>query len=236
MGIWKKLRNKKGYTLIELIVTFVLIGIFMVSATAVMSSFMHVFARVKSISTAQNVADILLTKATGEIADGQGRKFTPLEESAADEEKKYALYIRQHQDPDGSRHDSAVFLNEEGIQVSVGMLGDILPETERAGLDESGIMDEMLLLRYCTKTVDPETGTTAADSIEYTNWYYGKPSYMGTQLTELKIEKVEEDKNIIRITVTLENSKTHYSPQTISRVVKCRNMDAGDINVVKNEY
>ena len=59
----------------------------MVSATAVMSSFMHVFARVKSISTAQNVADILLTKATGEIADGQGRKFTPLEESAADEEK-----------------------------------------------------------------------------------------------------------------------------------------------------
>ena len=50
-----------------------------------------------------------------------------------------------------------MFLNEEGIQVSVGMLGDILPETERASLDESGIMDEMLLLRYCTKTVDPET-------------------------------------------------------------------------------
>lgn len=87
MRIWKKLRNKKGYTLIELIVTFVLIGIFMVSATAVMSSFMHVFARVKSISTAQNVADILLTKATGELADGQGGIFVPLGESAADEEK-----------------------------------------------------------------------------------------------------------------------------------------------------
>ena len=57
MWIWKKLRNKKGFTLIELIVTFVLIGIFMVSATAVMSSFMHVFARVKSISSAQNVAE-----------------------------------------------------------------------------------------------------------------------------------------------------------------------------------
>ena len=57
---------------------------------------------------------------------------------------------------------------------------------------------------------------------------------MGTQLTELKIEKVKEDKNLIRITVTLENSKTHYSPQTISRVVKCRNMDASDINVVIN--
>ena len=67
MWIWKKLQNKKGFTLIELIVTFVLIGIFMVSATAVMSSFMHVFARVKSISSAQNVADVLLTKAAGVI-------------------------------------------------------------------------------------------------------------------------------------------------------------------------
>ena len=74
MWIWKKLRNKKGFTLIELIVTFVLIGIFMVSATAVMSSFMHVFARVKSISSAQNVADVLLTKAAGELSGGQGRK------------------------------------------------------------------------------------------------------------------------------------------------------------------
>ena len=74
MWIWKKLRNKKGFTLIELIVTFVLIGIFMVSATAVMSSFMHVFARVKSISSAQNVADVLLTKAAGELSGGQQKR------------------------------------------------------------------------------------------------------------------------------------------------------------------
>lgn len=77
MWIWKKLQNKKGFTLIELIVTFVLIGIFMVSATAVMSSFMHVFARVKSISSAQNVADVLLTKAAGELSGGQGGGFSP---------------------------------------------------------------------------------------------------------------------------------------------------------------
>ena len=56
---------------------------------------------------------------------------------------------------------------------------------------------------------------------------------MGTVLTEFKIEKVEEDKNLIRITVTLENAKTHFSPLTVSRIVKCRNMEAQNINVTK---
>ena len=48
-----------------------------------------------------------------------------------------------------------------------------------------------------------------------------------------QIEKVEEDKNLIRITVTLENAKTHFSPLTVSRIVKCRNMEAQNINVTK---
>lgn len=227
MWIWKKLRNKKGFTLIELIVTFVLIGIFMVSATAVMSSFMHVFARVKSISGAQNVADVLLTKAAGELSGGRGGVFS-LEEDEEEPVEKYSLYIHQYEAPDGSRHDSAVFRNEEGIQVSMGMLGDMLSSQERAGLDENAVMDQMLLLRYCTKAIDPLTGN---NSVEYTNWYYGKPSYMGMVLTELKIEKVEEDKNLVRITVTLENAKTHFSPLTVSRIVKCRNMEAQNISV-----
>ena len=56
---------------------------------------------------------------------------------------------------------------------------------------------------------------------------------MGTVLTEFKIEKVEEDKNLIRITVTLENAKTHFSPLTVRRIVKCRNMEAQNINVTE---
>ena len=119
MWIWKKLRNKKGFTLIELIVTFVLIGIFMVSATAVMSSFMHVFARVKSISSAQNVADVLLTKAAGELSGGQGGVFSPEKDEEEKIGEEYSLYIYQSQTYGGSRHDIAVFRNEEGIQVTM---------------------------------------------------------------------------------------------------------------------
>ena len=231
MWIWKKLQNKKGFTLIELIVTFVLIGIFMVSATAVMSSFMHVFARVKSISSAQNVADVLLTKAAGELSGGQGGGFSPEKDEEEIPTEEYSLYIYQSQTYGGSRHDIAVFRNEEGIQVTMGMLGDIiLSPSDLAGLDENAVMDQMLLLRYCTKAIDPVTGDK---NTEYTNWYYGKPSYMGTVLTEFKIEKVEEDKNLIRITVTLENAKTHFSPLTVSRIVKCRNMEAQNINVTE---
>ena len=187
--------------------------------------------RVKSISSAQNVADVLLTKAAGELSGGQGGGFSPEKDEEEIPTEEYSLYIYQSQASGGSRHDIAVFRNEEGIQVTMGMLGDIiLSPSDRAGLDENAVMDQMLLLRYCTKAIDPVTGDK---NTEYTNWYYGKPSYMGTVLTEFKIEKVEEDKNLIRITVTLENVKTHFSPLTVSRIVKCRNMEAQNINVTE---
>ena len=51
--------------------------------------------------------------------------------------EEYSLYIYQSQASGGSRHDIAVFRNEEGIQVTMGMLGDIiLSPSDRAGLDE----------------------------------------------------------------------------------------------------
>lgn len=56
------MNNKKGYTLIEIIVTFMLISMFLLAATVITTSCMKVYLKVKSISNGQTVADSLTEK------------------------------------------------------------------------------------------------------------------------------------------------------------------------------
>lgn len=62
------MKNKKGYTLIELIVTFGLIAIFLTTATMTVSTCMRIFYRIKNMSQAQIVADTLLETISSQLA------------------------------------------------------------------------------------------------------------------------------------------------------------------------
>lgn len=48
MWIWKKLQNKKGFTLIELIVTFVLIGLVIIFKNQLTSLVNSIFGKITS--------------------------------------------------------------------------------------------------------------------------------------------------------------------------------------------
>ena len=65
------MNNKKGYTLIEIIVTFMLISMFLLAATVITTSCMKVYLKVKSISNGQTVADSLTEKINGELSAAQ---------------------------------------------------------------------------------------------------------------------------------------------------------------------
>lgn len=65
LRIFKK-RNK-GSTLIEMIVCFALLGIFMSAAAVVISNVTNIYYDVKGQSYGRQVADLLLSKITGEI-------------------------------------------------------------------------------------------------------------------------------------------------------------------------
>ena len=57
----KKRGNRRaGYTLAELIVSFALIGIFLVAASTVIGSFLRIQARVSAQADAQTLSDTLL--------------------------------------------------------------------------------------------------------------------------------------------------------------------------------
>lgn len=62
----KKLNNK-GMTLIELIVTFALLGLFMVAAGKVIANTVSIYYQAKSIQTGMQVSTIINSKIAGEI-------------------------------------------------------------------------------------------------------------------------------------------------------------------------
>lgn len=80
-AVFKKVLNSEGgLTLVELMVTFLLLGILMTAAITTLSPAMNVMARISNMSRAQSVADILLEKICGEIGSSAGQCRLILEE------------------------------------------------------------------------------------------------------------------------------------------------------------
>lgn len=67
----KALKKNAGFTMVELIVCFAILGIFMVSAAQLISSTAFIYQDAKATANSQQVADILMNKVTGEIKNAQ---------------------------------------------------------------------------------------------------------------------------------------------------------------------
>lgn len=67
IALKSSLHRKRGATLVELIVTFSLLAIFMASAIAIITPSINIFQNMKYMSYAQSVGEILMEKVTGSI-------------------------------------------------------------------------------------------------------------------------------------------------------------------------
>ena len=88
----KKIKdNRRGSTLVEVIVTFALIGMFLLAATTAVSAAMNAFYRMESLSRVIVVSDTILDKAQGELslASADGALLCLGGESSG--EKQYAF-------------------------------------------------------------------------------------------------------------------------------------------------
>ena len=207
-----KVKNEKGYTLIELIVTFVLIGIFMLSATAVTSAFMRVHLKVTSASKGQTVADTILEKINGEISQAQ-REYLPDTET---ENINYSVLIEHGpENGDEGRKDRIKYINKDGIVVQCGLIEDVASDKTKEKAAAGSLDNEMLVFHY-----------NAVDEEDIVDWDYGSPTYMGMKISQLQFDLVGD--NAIKVTVTLYNKKTGYRFTTF-KMVECYNLRNGDI-------
>lgn len=196
------MNNKKGYTLIEIIVTFMLISIFLLAATVVTTSCMKVYIKVKSISTGQTAADSIAEKINGELSAAQ-------KSATSQEPESYCVTIDPVYE---SGSNSVTFVNDKGIKVTAGLLKDVAGDSTIA--TERG---ELLALHYYDK--------------KGTDWYYGESTYHGFELTSLLFSRFSEESNVIRVDIVLRNPKTGYEFTTY-KLVECYNLEKDDIIVV----
>lgn len=138
-------RDDRGTTLAEMIVTFALIGIFLLAAAGIISSAVILHGSLSETMYAQSVGGILMDKVTGEIA-------------AAQPKGSKALLIGEGETAGGTLGEGVAFYDREGNKtccfirdgrlifsyeesVKVDLYGEVLVEPEREWmLDDKAYM------------------------------------------------------------------------------------------------
>lgn len=106
----KRSSNRGGYTLVELIVSFALIGIFMSSAAVIISGALRVHARMDQLPKIQMAADTIMETIVGEVTSASSGGVTI---QTVDED-----------------YDTLTFVDKNGYPVTICVGDDSQPETE----------------------------------------------------------------------------------------------------------
>lgn len=141
----RQVRDNRGTTLAEMIVTFALIGIFLVAAAGIISSSVILHGNLTSTMHAQSVGLTLLDKVSGELAAAQpkgGRSLIIGEGQTAGGSlgEGVAFYDREGNEVRGFvREGRLVFAYEESVKVNER--GEVLVSPEREWkLDDKAYM------------------------------------------------------------------------------------------------
>lgn len=192
---WIKAQKKMtaGTTLVELITTFALIGIFMAAASLMLASSLRMFTRMQATANAVTVSDLLLDKIAGEITaarapdkNGQG----------------YYFWLEKN---DGSPW--VVMQNRTGSPIA------ILAVPTADGGNE-------LCIRYYETVKGSAYESENVRKVPEMDWHFDKNVYMGYRITDGGLKFSYKDPegngtygthpNVVRIDMEIEHIKTHF--------------------------
>lgn len=192
--------KNKGFTLVELIVTFAIFSLLMASVAAILPNF------AKQYSYVQNSVQV----------DKIGTTLLDLIES----ELSYADSILDISKKDSNYNSVVEYRNNNLIKVRMGVVdkdnniyNDIDPavsEEQKKYLDEG-----LLVLIYYP-----------IDSVSKPSvWGYTENYYVKNRITSFKVEKASDvyRDNILKITLTLKHSETAQE-KTFIRYIECKNV------------
>lgn len=216
------MRNKNGATLVELLVTFALIGIFMAAVTAMLMSSLRLFGRMQDTSSAVTVSDLILDKITGEITAAD------IPEKGSTASSGYYFWLEPKQAAEGSRSGEAaksrwvVFRNRSGSPIGIfaGESGDVSPENMGKG---------QLFIKYYAVSKDKQK------EVEEIDWHFDNNVYMGYKITDLYFEQEdpEHHPNVVTVHLTIKNERTGFE-YSAHRYAECYNYD-GDYMFARND-
>ena len=207
-------KKTAGVTLVELIVTFALIGMFMTAASFMLTSSLRLFIQLQSVSGAVTVSDVLLDKIAGEIA---AAKEPDMDNS--DAAFDYGGYYIWMEKDDGSQW--MTLWNRSGSPMAIYADGG----------------GELCLKYY--ETVRGKVGAEVTDdslTVPEMDWHFDHGVYMGYRITEGGLTFTREDPenhpNVIRIDLEIHNEKSGFTYRA-SRYAECYNYKFTETQVKK---
>lgn len=212
--------DRKGVTMVEMIVSFALLGILMVAASYVISGGLSIYYRVKDTNYAQMVSDTVLDKIAGEVAGAE------VGANAA-----CTITISDGSKADGVTNPPAkgkmiAFYNRYGspIVISAHLDDNIEDYMETSYTDDVEIGAAVIHYRPVNQ------GTIAEQKA--TNWTFDQSAYMNYRVTDLTFEqyqKGDKNTNVIIITLKIQNQKNGFEFEQ-TRYVECYNFrDSSDV-------
>lgn len=198
-------KEKKGATLVELIITFMLISLLVAGVSQMLIISMKVYHDLRGLNEVYQVSDTLLDKISGEIEGAQVGVSYGTEEDDSDtatlkienDHKKIDLYDRT-----GSH-----------IYITVDR--------------------KKLLIYYYEVVSENEDGSRKTTRYEAVDWKYDENVYMGYEIENLSFRRSDEyQPNVIIVTLTL--GKNGEKVLTRTRYVECYNFqDALDYTKIE---
>jgi len=206
----KLLRAKKGATLVELVVTFALLAIFLTGVAVIFSACLGMYDTAKMKANARSVTQTLLDKVSGEISGAQGGSGDT-----------YTMTIQKHTGQNASGNvlpyeDSAciAFCGKTNSQVYIAVSSD-----------------KHLLIHY-------RPVTDRVQNWEAVDWTFDDAVYRNFIIDSLSFDVVSVNgrkTNIIRVSLQITDPASGFS-MNAERYVECYNFSAAEVNkIIKEE-
>lgn len=200
----------QGLTLVEMIVTFMLIGLFMIAASKVIANTVSVYYEAKGTANGMQVSAIIASKIRGEIEGARNETITTevKNEDGTTSEVTQPYVMRLSTDTtlggqnETSGYNKIEFTDAQGSHVYIGV-------------NENGY----LVVHYYPVVV-------ASGEVKSTDWVFDQKAYMGYSIKELKFTQPGGNyaDNIIYMSLTLHSSR--YGDFTYTEYIQCYNLDA----------
>lgn len=209
--LWK---NRGGFTLVEIIVTFTLTAIFLSSATLVMSTFLKSHTVARAVAAEQDVAAIVMDTITSSLDGARyepkafgSDKFNPEGDTAPTVADEKSLVIA-----DGG---STVWYVDEAS----GNVVKMYRKTDAEG--------GYLAMDYFVKPEDAGAGETV--KWKKTPWQLGKGVYQNCSLESFEVKKMDGENSCLTISLTVKSRLADGNTFRMQRAVECYNLAKNNI-------
>ena len=202
-------KKNGGFTLVEMIATFMLIGLFMIAASKVIANTMSVYYEAKGTANGMQVSSIIAAKIQSEIEGAKPeqimRKVKNADGTVTDQTEDYVMQLSSDSTLGGGNETGGCnkieFTDARGSHVYIGVN-----------------TDGYLVVHYFMDSAD---GTPE----DKTDWMFDKKSYMGYTIKELEFRQPKGDyaENIIYMSLTLHSPR--YGDFTYTEYIQCYNLD-----------